>query len=71
MYHWRWNQGREMTQWTANNMPCNYHEGMCNAPYCPRWRDVSKAYFIKTDEGKLGKAEFVELMGAENMGYCQ
>ena len=72
MYQWRWNQGPEKTQWDANSMPCEKHpqEGNCCGPYCASWRDVTKAYFIKEDGG-LGKAEFIELLDAEHMGYCK
>ena len=70
MYQWRYNSGREMTQWEANNMPCEYFDGNCKSPYCPRWHDLTRAYFIKEDDGGLGKAEFVEIMDRTPMGWC-
>ena len=76
MYKWQWNQGPEKTQWQANSMPCKLsplegdEKNNCCAPYCDCWYDVTKAYFIKEDGG-LGKAEFLELLDAEKLGYCR
>ncbi len=70
MYQWRYNMGREITQLEANSMPCEYFPGNCKAPYCPRWKDLTKTYFMVVDGG-LRKAELIELIDQNPMGYCK
>lgn len=69
MYRWPYEDGKEMTQLEANSMPCEHFEGNCKAPYCSRWKSLSRTYFIKGEDG-LTKAELIELLDQDNLGWC-
>ena len=70
MYNWQYNDGKEMSQWQANGLPCAWFNGNCCAPFCIHWYSLTKTYFIVVD-GEVGKAEFIKLLDEEPLGFCK